>query len=181
MSTYVSSRRKLDNALYGVANGEEGALKALYDLSANAVYAYALTFTGNVYDAQDVMQETFIKAYEAAPSYVSAGKPMSWILRIAKNLCYDKFRRQSRFVEIADERLNEQLSATDADPTDRLVIMSCLTELDEDERKIVVMHAVGGVKHREIAAELNIPLNTVLSKYRRALAKLQQILKGEQK
>ncbi len=172
-------RRELDNAIYGIANGEEEALKALYELSSSAVYAYALTITGNVYDAQDVMQETYLKVYYAAPNYISNGKPMSWILRIAKNLCYDRFRQQSRQIAFNEEHLTQQL-VTVADATDRLVITSCLTELDEDERMIVVMHAVGGVKHREIASELGLSINTVLSKYKRALAKLQSILKGEQ-
>lgn len=181
-SNYAKPRKRdLDNAIYGIANGEEGALRSLYELSSSAIYAYALTVTGNCYDAQDVMQDTFIKVYDAAPNYISQGKPMSWLLRIAKNLCFDKFRQQARQTNISDEQLEQQLCATDADATDRLVVMSCLRQLDRDERTIVVMHAVGGVKHREIAAELNLPLNTVLSKYRRALVKLQNIIEGEQK
>lgn len=179
-SNYPRPRKgELDNAIYGIAHGKEGALKTLYELGSSAIYAYALTITGNTFDAQDVMQETFVKVYEAAPNYVSCGKPMSWMLRIAKNLCYDRFRKQSHFAEVSDEQLEQRFCAAEADSTDRLVVQSCLKELDETERVIVVMHAVGGVKHREIAAELNLPLNTVLSKYRRALAKLQTILKGE--
>lgn len=171
-------KRDVDNAIYGVAEGEENAMRSLYELCGSAVYAYALTVCGNVYDAQDVMQDTFIKVYNAAPDYVSQGKPMSWILSIARNLCFDRFRSQARQVNVTDEALERQLGSTATDATDRLVIKSCLLQLDEEERAIVVMHAVGGVKHREIADELGIPLNTVLSKYRRAIAKLKNILEG---
>lgn len=172
--------RKIDNAIYGIAYGEEGALRDLYDMTDAAIYAYALTFTKNVYDAQDVMQDTYIKVYDAAPSYVSQGKPMSWIMRIVKNLCYDKLRQNERNVNADDSILERQLFATDADVTDKLVVLGCLQTLDSDECKIIVMHAVGGIKHREIAAELDIPLNTVLSKYRRALKKMQYVLEGGQ-
>lgn len=176
---YRPRRRELDNAIYGVARGEEGALKTLYELSSGAVYAYALTVTGNMHVSQDVMQSTYIKIYEAAPNYVSQGKPMSWILTIAKNLCYDEFRAQSRLVPLTDEQLDDQLRTACADVTDRLVIKSCLKELSDDERSIVVMHALGGIKHREIAAQLGMPTNTVLSKYDRALNKLKKILEGD--
>lgn len=174
-------RRELDNAIYGIANGEEGSLKVLYNLSGSAIYAYALTLTGNVYDAEDVMQETLVKIYDASPNYVSRGNPMGWILRIAKNLCFDKFRARSRFETVSDEQLERQLATTNADAEERLLIRSCLDKLDEDERAIVVMHAVGGMRHREIASERKIPLNTTLSKYKRALVKLRKVLEGEEK
>ena len=178
--SYVSPRRRaIDEAIYGIANGEEDALKDLYEQASGAVYAYALTVTGNLYDAQDIMHDTFVRIYESAPSYISKGKPMSWILRIVKNLCYDKFRSNSRRADVTELQLERQLVESGAEPIDRLVITKCLTELGEDERKIVVMHAVGGLKHREIAKELDLPLNTVLSKYKRAIAKLREFMKGE--
>ncbi len=177
---YAKPRRnRLDSAIYGIADGEEDALASLYEMSSSAIYAYALTVTGNIYDAQDILQETFIKIYDASVNYVSQGKPMSWIMRIVRNLCYDKFRASSRTVNVSDEILDLQLSTTGADATDRLLIRSCLSELDGEERSIVVMHAIGGMKHRQIAEELGLPLNTVLSKYRRALGKLQKIIEGD--
>ncbi len=178
--TFAKPRRlNVESAIYGIATGEENALQALYEQTSAAIYAYALTVTKNVYDAQDVTHDTFVKVYEAAPNYTPQGKPMSWILRITRNLCYDKFRKQSRETELTDEQLALQLSENDVNVTDRMVLKGCLLKLDDEERSVVVMHAVGGLKHREIAAELNLPLNTVLSKYNRALNKLKEILKGE--
>lgn len=56
------------------------------------------------------------------------------------------------------------------------MLTQCMDRLSDQERHIVVLHAVGGLKHREIAAMLELPLPTVLSKYARALKKLRQHL-----
>ncbi len=177
--TYKMPRsHQIDNAIYGIANGEENSLRTLYQLTSSAVYAYALTVTKNVFDAQDVMQETFVKMYDAAPNYISRNRPMAWMLSIARNLCMDKFRSNSRLTDVTDEQLEAQLQTVQADVTDRLVVQSCLSKLSQQERTIVVMHAVGGVRHREIARQLDLPLNTVLSKYKRSLQKLKDILQG---
>ncbi len=61
---------------------------------------------------------------------------------------------------------------------DRQVLDAALTALADDERQIVLLHAVTGWKHREIAGLLELPLSTVLSKYRRALLKLKTKLEG---
>lgn len=60
---------------------------------------------------------------------------------------------------------------------DRLVLESMLAFLTDEERQIVTLHALTGLKHREIAALLELPLPTVLSKYNRALKKLKLVLK----
>ena len=57
-----------------------------------------------------------------------------------------------------------------------MVLETVLTRLTEEERRIVMLHAVSGLKHREIASSLNIPLSTVLSKYKRSLKKLRTYL-----
>ena len=65
------------------------------------------------------------------------------------------------------------------DHEDRMMLAALLRLLTEEERQIVVLHAVSGMKHREIAALLKMNLSTVLSKYNRALKKLREAAKGE--
>ncbi len=60
-----------------------------------------------------------------------------------------------------------------------MVLKAALDILKEDERQIVLLHASAGLKHREIAADLQMPLATVLSKYNRAMKKLKQYLREE--
>lgn len=64
-------------------------------------------------------------------------------------------------------------------PEDRAVLEAALNILSDQERQIVVLHAAAGLKHREIAKLLELPLPTVLSKYRRALSKLKTKLEGD--
>lgn len=59
------------------------------------------------------------------------------------------------------------------------MLLDALAVLGEDERNIVLLHDAGNMKHREIAEYLGLPLSTVLSKYRRALKRLQKLLEGE--
>ena len=63
-----------------------------------------------------------------------------------------------------------------SDPTDRLVLESALAILSEEERQIILLHAVSGLKHREIADSIGLPLSTTLSKYHRGLKKLRKHL-----
>ena len=69
--------------------------------------------------------------------------------------------------------------APDVTTEDRHVLRAALSVLSEQERQVVMLHAVTGLKHREIAQLLELPLATVLSKYRRALKKLNLLLEGD--
>ena len=151
------------------------AQAALYGLMRTPVYAYALSILKNSHDAEDILHDAFIRVCQAASGYSFEGKPMAWIMTVTKRLCYGKLRRSSRMVELSEEtwnRLGEEDETVTAE--DRVTLYACMEKLSEEERQIVVMHAVADVKHREIAAVLDLPLSTVLAKYHRALKKLRK-------
>ncbi len=172
------SQREIDKCLLSVGEGDNDALSRLYDLTASSVYAYSLSLLRNRFDAEDVMHDVFVKVYETARDYKSHGKPLAWMLTIAKNMCYARFNQVKRIAEISDEDIERQF-ADDAgiDSDDKMVLRAALGSLSSVERQIVVLHAVSGMKHREIADMLGIPLSTTLSKYNRALGKLKVIIK----
>ena len=98
---------------------------------------------------------------------------MAWILTIAKNLCKDMLRRNQNIADLPDEAwLN--IAAPNTTNDDRLILAACMQELDEKERQIVVLHAVAGFKHREIAEFMNLSLTGVLTKYHRAIKKMKR-------
>lgn len=166
----------VDQCIFAVASDDLNALAMLYEATDSVIYAYTLSILRNAYDAQDVLHDVYVKVYESAHNYVSQGKPMAWLLTITKNLCYSRFRKQSRFVDISDEDLEKQIVIKpDVSVEDKLVVTKCLSKLGEDERQIVVLHAMSGLKHKDIAKLMELPLSTVLSKYNRALKKLQKI------
>ncbi len=86
----------------------------------------------------------------------------------------------SKKSKFADESIDD-LSLPDGDaltPEDTAVIKACFGILSEREREVVIMHASAGLKHREIAEILKQPLSTVLSRYNKAVKKLNDELKG---
>lgn len=176
------SAAQLDTCLAGVAQKDPSALAELYRLTSAPVYSFALSVLKNAPDAEDVLHTCYVHIYAAAAGYRSAGKPMAWILTIAKNLCRQKLREYRRTVGIPEEDWERYFEGREGlAPEERLLLADCMARLSDEERQIVALHAVSGFKHREIAAMLDLPLPTVLSKYNRALKKLKaHFTKGDQ-
>ena len=162
-----------------VGQGDSEAFEVLYRSTEKAVYALALSILKNPHDAEDIVQETYLKVRAAAHLYVPQGKPLAWLFTITKNLCRDLLRGQSRTEAAPDGAEDDLRFSYVSDPTDRLVLEAALKALGEEERQVVLLHAASGLKHREIARNLGLPLSTVLSRSSRALKKLQRYLTEE--
>ncbi len=170
----------LDTLISQVAQKSDIAFAKLYKLTSDSVYGFALSVLKNTHDAEDILQDCFISIFNAASSYRSDGKPMAWILTITKNLCYQRLRKNAKISDIPEEDWERYLdSKENISVEDRLIISACMNILSDDERQIVVLHAVAGFKHKEIAQILNLHLSTVLSKYNRALKKLKTEIEKE--
>lgn len=173
-------RRELDALLLRVGRGDREAFAGLYSLTRGAVYALALSLLGDAQEAQDAAQDTFIKVWESAPGYRSQGSPMAWLLTVARNLARSRLRQSGRQVLLDEEEWNSlPARLPDVSHEDRVVLQEALARLGGEERQVVLLHAVSGLKHREIADLLELPLSTVLSKYHRGLKKLKSLMKGE--
>ena len=170
----------VDKTIELIANGDKGALADLYGQAKTQVYSYALSVLKNRSDAEDALSETFLEIWRCAPAYRPKGKPMAWIITITKNLCYMKLRERRKFSdEPADfDSLVDQSALS---PEDRATIFAVIEDLDEAEREVIILHAIVGLKHREIAKILSAPLSTVLSRYQRAIGKLKKTLNDEKR
>lgn len=176
-------RKKIDESLIvRIGRDERDALEELYRLTERPLYSYVLAILKNPYDTQDVVQETYLKIRACAHLYRPQGKPMAWIFTIARNLALNFIRLSSRQTqpEVGQMENSIELSYIQ-DPVDRLVLESAFRILKEQEREIVFLHLVSGLKHREIAALLQLPLSTVLSGYNRALKKMKAYLEEGEK
>ena len=131
----------------------------------------------NKQDAEDILQDTFLKIRSAAHLYQPRGTPMAWILTMTRNFCLMKLREKQKNQAI-EEKMLENTMLYVQDNTNRVVLEAAFSILTDEERRIV--HVLSGLKHREIAQILELPLSTVLSKNNRALKKLKQYLqKGD--
>lgn len=177
-SDFKKKKLKIDERLFQrIGQDDMAAFEELYILTEKTIYAYALSIVRHHEDALDIVSDTFLKIRSAAHLYKPMGKPLAWMFTITRNLAMDRLRHHARYHDGDFSKLEFQDEFSFVENTgDRMVLETVLTRLTEEERRIVMLHAVSGLKHREIASSLNIPLSTVLSKYKRSLKKLRTYL-----
>ena len=164
-----------------IADGSNEALQELYELTYKPVFALLLSLTQNYQDAEDLLQETYIKIKQGAHLYKPRGNPMAWMMKIAKNLFLSVKRSSDNAIpvgpdELSDEMSNEIPYDNISDVEDRMLMEQAFTVLDTDERLVITLHVINGFKFREISGILDKPLGTVLSMYNRGLKKLRKSL-----
>ena len=176
----VPDPHQLEELMAGLATGDRESLAQLYHRTRAAVYGLALSILGSGHDAEDVTQDTYVTAWEKCHLYRPQGTPMAWLLTITRNLARMKLRDRGRTQDLGEEQWHAiPAQSPSVTPEDRAVLEAALSILSDQERQIVMLHAAAGLKHREIAKLLELPLPTVLSKYRRALSKLKNKLEGD--
>ena len=181
VQTSEEARRSqdLDELLVRTGRGDREAFAKLYGLTRGGVYGTVLSLLHDAQEAQDAAQDVFVKVWESAPGYRPQGSPMAWLLTIARNTARMRLRREGRQVSLDEEGWNAiPASEPEVSSEDRLLLQEGLGRLGEEDRRILLLHA-GGLKHREIAGLLELPLSTVLSKYHRGLKKMRALMKGE--
>jgi RNA polymerase sigma-70 factor (ECF subfamily) len=167
-----------ESCISGMAGGDKNALSALYEHTKSAVYGFALSIVQNAQDAEDILQDTFVSVYASAAGYKKMGKPLGWILTITRNLSLMRIRSRSRTANLSEDEWGLFIAdAASVTSEDRIVLAAALKSVSPEESQVVMLHAVAGFKHREIAEVLELPLSTVLSKYNRAIKKLKSALK----
>ena len=176
----AEEQHQLQQLLHRIAGGEREALAELYQHTRTAVYGLALSYLKNAHDAQDLTQDVYVQVWNCAEQYRPAGAPMGWLLTVCRNLCLMRLRREKKNATLSEEEW-DAIPAQECglDANERILLKYALAALSDEERRIVLLHAVTGMKHREIAALLELPLPTVLSKYHRALKKMRVILEGD--
>ncbi len=169
--------RQLEEVLAAIAHGDKEALQHLYQSTRTAVYGFALSILKNRHDAEDILQEVYIRIFHSSDSYRPEGKPMAWIFAITRNLALMRLREGRRYGELPEEAW-AQIPAKDSglSTEDRMVLDAAMQGLTDEERQIVMLHALTGMKHREIAEVMELALPTVLSKYHRAIKKMRHML-----
>ena len=170
-----------EELLERIGRDDNQALAELYESTYSVLSSYVLSLVCDPDEAQDLVQETYLKIRASAHLYKRQGKPLAWIFTIAKNLARNSLRQTGKTVGEGEENWENDLRFSYVtDPSDRLVLEAALSILNEEERSVLLLHAVSGVRHHEIAKDLGIPLSTALSRYHRALKKLKKHLQGQE-
>jgi RNA polymerase sigma-70 factor (ECF subfamily) len=168
-----------------IGTGDKKAFRQLVERHKKTAYRVALGLVGNKDDAHDISQEAFLRVYKSAGTFDQTQPFLPWFYTIIANLCRTWLRRRTtrdyRMVDVDDASF---LLVSDDDP-ERAVIQKeqaanlrkCLMELSLADREIIMLQHFRNMPYDEIAATLDIPRGTVMSRLyyaRKRLAKLMR-------
>jgi RNA polymerase sigma-70 factor (ECF subfamily) len=165
-----------------IAGRDREAFELLYHRYVRSIFGVALRRLRDRQRAEDAVQETFASIWRSAASYrPERGPAAPWLYAIARNAIVDRFRSQpDTSAEVPD------LASAEAGPADRAEssfvswrIHRALEELPQREREVVELAYWSGMSQSEVAEYLHIPLGTVKTRTRSALARLADVLDGE--
>jgi RNA polymerase sigma-70 factor, ECF subfamily len=165
----------------GAANAEEDLMKALYDEHAGALWRYALRLTGDAARAEDVVQETLLRAWQHPEVIGDTERPArAWLFTVARNMIIDE-RRSPKFRNIVgslDESGAPEQSAPDEvdSALDRMLITDAMAQMSPEHRAVVERSYYRGWSTAQIAADLDIAEGTVKSRLHYAVRALRLTL-----
>jgi RNA polymerase sigma-70 factor (ECF subfamily) len=157
---------------------------------AAACYKSAFRLTGSQADAEDLVQELFVKLYQQLDVWRDQENPLPWMRRVLYNLHIDAYRKRARTHginettreqgdEVLDRLENPDLSplAAAEQSQQQAHLLAALDQLDADERALVAMHLMEGHTLNDLATQLDTPLGTLKARLHRTKAKLKKYLK----
>ena len=172
------------------SQGDREAFRVLVERYQNKMIRLITQVIRSREDAEDIVQESFVKAYSSLGSFRGQSSFYTWLYRISFNLAIDWKRRAARRGgdkhELADIEQGKVAPAfvKENSPTDQVyqkeqskLIASALQELTEDHRAVIVLREIDGLSYEEIAKVTNASLGTVMSRLHYARKKLQSSLK----
>lgn len=183
-----SDDHQLMTLIDSVAQRDEAALKALYDLTARKLYGLALRVVNNAERAEDVLQESFLQIWRNAPDYrASLSPPMAWLALIVRSRSLDSLRRRAaergHLTQELDETLADTLEGDTPDPMDTSLasqqawaLHQCLQQLEHKQREVISLAYLRDLSHSELAGQLRLPLGTVKTWIRRGLDRLRDCM-----
>lgn len=162
--------------------GDPAAFAEIVHRYQRSVYRTAYALTRSAADADDLAQETFVRAYKALDRFRSDEPLHPWLTRIATNLAYSLFRTRKRRPETPIEPLVEagHQWGVDDDPADHAAeaeqhrrLNAAFDELKPEHQVILTLRVVHDMSYEQIAAQLGVPVGTVMSRLSRARAELK--------
>lgn len=167
--------------------GDQVAFTFLLDFFWNEVYGFMLKRTENEADTEDIVIETFAKAFDRIATYNPEYAFNTWLIAIAKNVHIDLLRkkRSSLFIEITDEEDQQAYNVADSSPSpeDKIIkeqnlssLLECIKKLKPQYQEVIQLRYFQELSYQEIADQLSEPLNNVKVKLLRAKKLLAEII-----
>jgi len=171
----------IETILAKCAVGDRDAFSSLYSETSAKLYGVCLHVLGHQADAEDALQDVFVKIWhDADHSHVNGLSPMTWLITLARNLSIDKLR--ARALKTDGEASDvQEAQDTAAQPEaiaalDQGQIVACLAELEPDGSDAVRRAYLKGESYQELAERYDVPLKAVRAWLRGSLIKLKECL-----
>jgi RNA polymerase sigma-70 factor, ECF subfamily len=179
-----TSDAQLNELLARCAAADGAALKRLYECVAPRLFACLTRMLRRRSIAEEALQDVFVTVWERAAQFQpERGRPMAWLMSIARYRAIDLLRRERLAPALLAEPLEP--ASQEAEPTEERSLLSggallerCLALLTQEQRQCLELAFVGGNSHQDIAQRLGSPLGTVKSWIRRALQSLKSCLES---
>ena len=142
----------------GCAGGESDAFAEVYRRFGERMKSIAFNHLGNIADAEDAVQETFVKLHRAARGFTGEAAFSTWLYRILVNTCLDMIRKRRRRIQEApiDNVLTGVRAGATVDDAKRMTLRKLLAELPEQRRSVFMLFEIEGLSHAEIGQILDI-------------------------
>jgi RNA polymerase sigma-70 factor (ECF subfamily) len=165
------------------AAGDRQAFRTLYQSAGPKLFAITLRMMRGREEAEDVLQDAFVKIWEKSWQYDPAkGDALAWLATVTRHAALDRLRKQPKSHVAFDEAVVEEIDGAmvpgGPDLGEAHDLQRCLSALRADYRKAVVLAYVNGLTHEELAEQLGKPIGTVKSWVRRGLDQLKGCMAG---
>lgn len=176
--------------MHRVSAGDESAIEELYDRFGPLIYRMAYQAMPSRAEADDVVQEVFVKLWETAPRYdPKRAALVTWVMLLARRLIVDKLRRGQARIKPGSIVSDETAAPSDAANPEELLetderveaILVQINKLPELQQIVVKRAYLGGQTLKQIGIELGVPLGTIKSALSRALVRLRERNTGEER
>ena len=154
-------------------NRDEHALSKLYDKYSGAIYGVIIRMCRNEEAAQEILQETFMKAWDKSHLYdATKGKFYTWLYRIARNTALNFLRKHDKLIQTEDLSVYKD-EGDEEDKDLNVELKGALSKLEAHHQKALRLIYFNGLTHREAHEEMGVPLGTFKSYVRQAVDKLR--------
>ncbi|WP_235971277.1 sigma-70 family RNA polymerase sigma factor [Palleronia pontilimi] len=168
--------------ILAVADQDRTAFLSLYDATSAKLFGVCLRVLKDRGDAEDVLQDVFIKIWRNADRYKANGlSPMTWLITVARNAAIDRVRTRKAPAE--DTEAAERMPASGPTPEGAAIaasearrIAACLGELEDNRADAVRGAYLDGQSYQDLADRFDVPLNTMRTWLRRSLMKLKECM-----
>jgi RNA polymerase sigma factor (sigma-70 family) len=177
MVTEADTRGNLNADIARVAAGDRAALRRVYAATSARLFGICLRFAHDRDDAEDALQETYVKVWRRAERFDPArASAMTWLCLIARGTAIDAARASGRATR-GMAALHDHADLTSSVPDgDRAALDECLNLLDENARHNIRSAFFDGYSYDELASRAEVPLGTMKSRIRRGLMALRRCL-----